>query len=127
VVAFLLGLEGQRSAFLQHDLRAGGGGLGGTEIEPLAKLVAIEHRVLLKKKHTHTHEAQDHYNVCIRPMDYPLHEKTDLLVQVAGVSQLAEMRGKQRLCPYERLVEQRDVELRQAGTFLLPLFPCLHK
>jgi len=50
VVAFLLGLEGQRRAFLQHDLRAGGGGLSGTEIEPLAKLVAIEHRVLQNKR-----------------------------------------------------------------------------
>ena len=59
-------------------------------------------------------------------MDHQLHDRTDLLVQVAGVPQLAKMCGKQRLRPYIRLVEQRDVELGQTGAFLLPLFPGLH-
>ena len=72
VVVSLLRFEGQRGAFLQHNLRARRGSVCGAEIKAFTELVAVEDGVLD--------------------------------VQMPRVPELAKVRGKQRLCPDERLV-----------------------
>ena len=72
VVVSLLRFEGQRGAFIQHNLRAGRGGVGGAKIKAFAEFVAVEDCVVD--------------------------------VQMPRVPELAKVRGKQRLCPDERLV-----------------------